>query len=197
MNDFLQKLTSKTRSLTVEYSLFNGSDIQIFLKDNEKIIDLIFMLQNDADLSFKMLVDIFPLDLLGKRKKRFQLIYHLLSVKFNQRIFIKIDLNEGEDIASITTVFPNANWYERESYDMFGIQFAGHPNLKRLLCDYEFDGFPLRKDFPLTGKVEVSYDEMEEKIVYKKVHLQQDYRNFDFLSPWEGPSYSEIEGKKE
>lgn len=197
MSDFLVKLKDGIANFPVECTYCNGNDIEILLKSPAQIIDVMLILQNDTKMSFKMLVDIFPLDFLGRREKRFQLVYHLLSVKFNQRIFVKVDLHENEDIVSIVTIFPNANWYESESYDMFGIQFAGHPNLKRLLCDYDFEGFPLRKDFPLTGKVEVSYDEMEEKIVHKKVHLQQDYRNFDFLSPWEGPVYAEIEDKKE
>lgn len=194
MDSFLLQIKEKLLDFPIDFSLLNGN-VNILLKNSDKIIDLLFVLQNE--LAFKMLVDIFPLDCLGKNAKRFQLIYHLLNVKYNQRLFIKVNLHEDEEISSITTIFPNANWYESESYDMFGINFSGHPNLKRLLCDYDFEGFPLRKDFPLTGKVEMSYDEMEEKIVYKKVHLQQDYRNFDFLSPWEGFSCKEFEGKRE
>ena len=117
--------------------------------------------------------------------ERFDVVYHLLSPRLNQRIRVKIEAGEAEPVSSVVEVFPAANWYEREAYDMFGILFSGHPDLRRILTDYGFQGFPLRKDFPLTGYVEVRYDEERKAVVYEPVRLAQDFRNFDFVSPWE------------
>lgn len=187
MNDFYAILQRELRNFDLEINYFNKHDFEIILLDFDRIIDLLLVLHNSKKLRFKTLVDLFGVDFLGKTEQRFQIIYNLLSIKFNQRVFVKINILEKQKIDSSVTVFPNANWYESEVFDMFGIEFSGHPNLKRLLCDYEFEGFPLRKDFPLTGNVEVYYNEQEKKVKYKPVHLQQNYRNFDFVSPWQGP----------
>ena len=124
-----------------------------------------------------------------QRAERFEVVYHLLSPRHNQRIRVKLRLEEDESVPSATGVFPGADWYEREAFDMYGILFSGHPDLRRLLTDYGFEGHPLRKDFPLTGFVEVHYDEELKRVVYEPVELRQEFRNFDFLSPWEGPEY--------
>ena len=152
-------------------------------------------------MKFKQLIDITAVDYPNK-KNRFRMIYLLLSHEFNKRIIIDFPLNENEKVFSITGIFPSANWMEREVFDMYGIKFKNHPDLRRILTDYGFKGHPLRKDFPLTGFNEVRYSEKEKKVVYEPVKLEQNYRNFDFESPWEGTNYikeiknSEKDGKK-
>jgi len=123
------------------------------------------------------------------REKRFEVVYHLLSYRHNERIRVKVQTDEITPIPSVITVFPTANWFEREAYDLYGVLFSGHPDLRRILTDYGFEGHPLRKDFPLTGFVEVRYDEEQKRVVYEPVKLQQEFRNFDFHSPWEGTDY--------
>jgi NADH-quinone oxidoreductase subunit C len=142
-------------------------------------------LRDDSLCRFETLIDICGVDY-PERSERFEVVYHFLSMKLNQRIRIKLTTDEDLPVASIVDVFPAANWYEREAFDMYGIQFSGHPDLRRILTDYGFEGFPLRKDFPLTGHVEVRYDDLEKRVVYEPVALTQEYRSFDFLSPWEG-----------
>ena len=137
---------------------------------------------------FKILVDLCGVDW-PQRAKRFDVVYHLLSLRHNSRIRVKVRTDETTPVPSIIEVFPAANWYERETYDLYGILFSGHPDLRRLLTDYGFEGHPLRKDFPLTGFVEVRYDQDEARVVYEPVKLTQEFRNFDFLSPWEGTDY--------
>jgi NADH-quinone oxidoreductase subunit C len=124
-----------------------------------------------------------------QRRKRFDVVYHLLSPRQNLRIRVKVSADEDTPVPSITSVYPGADWFEREAYDMYGILFSGHPDLRRLLTDYGFEGHPLRKDFPLTGFVEVRYDDEQKRVVYEPVELKQEFRNFDFLSPWEGTDY--------
>jgi len=137
---------------------------------------------------FKILVDLCGNDW-PQRAKRFDVVYHLLSPRQNLRIRIKVQTDEVTPVPSLIKVFPAANWFEREAYDLYGILFSGHPDLRRILTDYGFEGFPLRKDFPLTGFVEVRYDEAQGRVVYEPVKLNQEFRNFDFLSPWEGTDY--------
>lgn len=151
----------------------------------DHIIDLIIALRDEY--SFTQLIDLCGVDW-PEREKRFDIVYHMLSITRNARLRIKVPLAEGEHIPSVTRIHPGAEWYEREAYDMFGMVFDGHPDFRRILTDYDFEGFPLRKDFPLTGYVEVSYDDSKKQVVYKPVHLTQDYRDFDFTSPWEGPA---------
>ncbi|MFN0217436.1 MAG: NADH-quinone oxidoreductase subunit C [Hyphomicrobium sp.] len=153
-----------------------------------KIVEALTVLRDDARCQFVVLIDICGVDY-PERERRFDVVYHLLSPRLNQRIRVKIMTDETTPIASVNDVFPAANWYEREAYDMYGIRFTGHPDLRRLLTDYGFQGYPLRKDFPLTGFVEVRYDDEAKRVVYEPVKLNQEFRNFDFESPWEGPHY--------
>ncbi|MBT2130908.1 NADH-quinone oxidoreductase subunit C [Aliiroseovarius lamellibrachiae] len=145
-------------------------------------------LKTDKACKFSSLVDITAVDY-PTREERFDVVYHFLSMYTNQRIRVKVAVREDEMVPSITEVHPSANWFEREVFDMFGILFTGHPDLRRILTDYGFRGFPLRKDFPTTGYTEVRYDEVEKRVVYEPVSLTQEYRQFDFMSPWEGANY--------
>lgn len=142
-------------------------------------------LRDDPDFRFTVLVDLCGVDW-PEREQRFDVVYHLLSLGKNQRLRVKVMTDEDTPVPSVTGVFSSAGWYEREAWDLYGIVFADHPDLRRILTDYGFEGHPLRKDFPLTGFVEVRYDEEQKRVVYEKVKLTQDYRSFDFLSPWEG-----------
>jgi NADH-quinone oxidoreductase subunit C len=142
-------------------------------------------LRDDTDFRFTILLDVCGADW-PEREQRFDVVYHLLSLSQNQRIRVKVSTDEDTPVPSVTGVFSSAGWYEREAWDLYGILFSDHPDLRRLLTDYGFEGHPLRKDFPLTGFVEVRYDEEQKRVVYEKVKLTQDFRSFDFLSPWEG-----------
>ncbi len=152
------------------------------------IKDLVEFLKRDSQYRFTTLIDITAIDHPG-RDKRFDVVYHFLSMVLNQRIRVKVAIHEDAPMASIIDVHPAANWFEREVYDMYGIRFSGHPDLRRLLTDYGFKGHPLRKDFPTTGFSEVRYDEEKKRVVYEPVSLVQEYRQFDFMSPWEGAEY--------
>jgi NADH-quinone oxidoreductase subunit C len=145
-------------------------------------------LRDDPACRFTLLIDITAVDW-PQREKRFDVVYHLLSLAGNRRIRLKLELAENVSVASAVEVFPAANWFERETFDMYGITFADHPDLRRLLTDYGFSGYPLRKDFPLTGYVELRYDEEQKRVVYQPVELVQEFRDFDFMSPWEGARY--------
>ncbi len=149
------------------------------------IVSLVEFLKQDAQCQFTTLIDITAIDFPG-RGPRFEVVYHMLSMPLNNRIRIKASVDEGDAVPSIISLFPCANWFEREVFDMYGILFTGHPDLRRILTDYGFTGHPLRKDFPLTGYSEVKYDEVQKKVVYEPVELVQEFRNFDFVSPWEG-----------
>ena len=152
------------------------------------IVRALTALRDDTQCLFEVLVDICGVDY-PEREKRFDVVYHLLSPRRNQRIRIKCEADEDAAVPSAVDVFPAANWFEREAYDMYGILFSGHPDLRRLLTDYGFQGHPLRKDFPLTGYVEVRYDDAQKRVVYEPVRLTQEFRSFDFMSPWEGVEY--------
>ncbi|KAF0187252.1 MAG: NADH-quinone oxidoreductase subunit C [Alphaproteobacteria bacterium] len=151
----------------------------------DQIIPLLIFLRDDPRCQFQTLIDICGVDY-PERVQRFDVVYHLLSMRKNKRIRIKIRTDETTPVSSAIPVYPAADWFERETFDMYGVLFNGHPDLRRLLTDYGFQGFPLRKDFPLTGHVEVRYDPEQQRVVYEPVKLPQAYRNFDFLSPWEG-----------
>jgi NADH-quinone oxidoreductase subunit C len=151
----------------------------------EDIFAVIKFLRDDPRCKFTTLIDICGADY-PERGKRFDVVYHLLSMQLNHRIRIKVETDEDTPVASIASIFPCADWFEREAFDMYGILFANHPDLRRLLTDYGFEGFPLRKDFPLSGHVEVRYDAEQQRVIYEPVKLTQAYRNWDFLSPWEG-----------
>ncbi len=152
------------------------------------IVKVVTFLRDDGRCQFWSLIDITAVDW-PARESRFDVVYHLLSPKQNLRVRIKIEIDETTPVPSIIDVFPGANWFERETYDLYGVVFTGHPDMRRLLTDYGFEGHPLRKDFPLTGFVEVRYDDEQKRVVYEPVQLTQEFRNFDFLSPWEGPGY--------
>ena len=152
------------------------------------IVSLVEFLRTDPSCRFTSLVDITAVDH-PERPKRFDVIYHFLSMYQNHRIRLRVAAREDDMIPSITGIHPSANWFEREVFDMFGLLFTGHPDLRRILTDYGFEGHPMRKDFPLTGFVEVHYDEVKKQVVYEPVELRQEFRNFDFLSPWEGTDY--------
>jgi NADH-quinone oxidoreductase subunit C len=152
------------------------------------MVRVLTALRDDTQCLFEVLIDICGVDY-PEREKRFDVVYHLLSPRRNQRIRIKCAADEDTAVPSAVDVFPAANWFEREAYDMYGILFSGHPDLRRLLTDYGFQGHPLRKDFPLTGYVEVRYDDAQKRVVYEPVKLTQEFRSFDFMSPWEGVEY--------
>jgi NADH-quinone oxidoreductase subunit C len=156
--------------------------------DAAAIVEVIAFLRDDPKCRFINFIDICGADY-PAREKRFDVVYHLLSPRHNQRIRVKVETDEMTPVPSLCGVFPAANWYEREAYDFYGILFTGHPDLRRILTDYGFEGHPLRKDFPLTGFVEVRYDDEQKRVVYEPVKLVQEFRNFDFLSPWEGTEY--------
>jgi NADH-quinone oxidoreductase subunit C len=154
-----------------------------------QIANLLRYLRDDPRCMFTCLIDICGVDYPG-REKRFDVVYHLLSLHLNHRIRLKVQTDADNPVPSAVHVFPAANWFEREAFDLYGILFSGHPDLRRLLTDYGFQGHPLRKDFPLTGFVEVRYSEEQKRVVYEPVKLPQEFRNFDFLSPWEGADYN-------
>jgi len=162
----------------------------------EKIVKFLTFLRDDENLSFKTLLDVFGADMLGVRSPRFEVIYNLLSYKLNNRITIKVALNDKEKVETVAPVFSSAGWFEREVFDMYGIVFNNHSDMRRILTDYGFEGHPLRKDFPLTGYVEVRYSEEEKKVIYEPVKLMQEFRNFDFEMPWEGTQYAILKEDK-
>ncbi|MCB1449753.1 MAG: NADH-quinone oxidoreductase subunit C [Nitratireductor sp.] len=154
----------------------------------DDLISTLRMLRDDSKLAFWNIIDICGVDY-PEREERFEVVYHLLSPRQNARIRVKVMTDETTPVPSVTGVFPGADWFERECWDMYGILFTGHPDLRRILTDYGFEGHPQRKDFPLTGYVEVRYDDEAKRVIYEPVELRQEFRNFDFLSPWEGTDY--------
>ncbi len=169
---------------------------QLYLNiDKQDILEVILFLKTNNLTKFRQLIDITAVDY-PENENRFKLIYLLLSHEFNQRIVLDFFVHENVLIDSIVNIFPSANWMEREIFDMYGINFKNHPDLRRILTDYNFEGHPLRKDFPLTGHEEVRYSEDKKKVIYEKVKLEQDYRNFDYESPWEGTKYIKQQEKK-
>ncbi|MBM3572829.1 MAG: NADH-quinone oxidoreductase subunit C [Alphaproteobacteria bacterium] len=151
----------------------------------DAVLRVLTFLRDDSNCQFKALMDVCGVDY-PERERRFDVVYNLLSLKHNQRIRVKVRTDEATPVPSATSVFSSAGWFEREAWDLYGIYFADHPDLRRLLTDYGFEGHPMRKDFPLTGYVEVRYDDEQKRVVYEPVKLNQDFRSFDFLSPWEG-----------
>lgn len=168
--------------------VFLKNDELIVLASRGNLLGVIGFLRDNEKCQFTQLIDICGVDF-PERIQRFEVVYNLLSVRKNLRIRVKTTTDEKSTVPSCVDLFPAANWFEREAWDMYGIMFAGHPDLRRLLTDYGFEGFPLRKDFPLTGYVEVRYDDEKKRVVYEPVKLTQEFRNFDFLSPWEGTKY--------
>ena len=173
------ELTTKIKKTEINHN-------QIYLEiEKEHIIDVTLFIKNNKDTKFRQLIDITVVDY-PEQSKRFKVVYLFLSHEFNQRIILSYAIAENEVIPSLTTIFPAANWMEREVFDMYGVSFKDHPDLRRIMTDYNFEGHPLRKDFPLTGHTEVRYDDVEKKVVYEPVKLTQEYRDFDYISPWEG-----------
>ncbi len=153
-----------------------------------EIVRVLAFLRDDAECAFKLLLDVCGVDW-PQRARRFDVVYHLLSTTKNQRIRLKVEVDEQGSVPSCVSVYPTANWFERETFDMYGVTFSDHPDMRRILTDYGFSGYPLRKDFPLTGYVEVRYDDELKRVVYQPVQLVQEFRDFDFMSPWEGAKY--------
>ena len=183
------ELTSKIKKSSVDFN-------ELMIECNiENLIDTIQFLKSSDKLKFKQLIDIAGVDYLDS-DKRFQLVYLLLSHEKNLRIKVSINIEMGAEVPSLTKIFQSANWMEREVFDMYGIKFQNHPDLRRILTDYNFEGHPLRKDFPLTGFEEVRYSEKDKKVIYEPVKLEQNYRDFDFESPWEGTKYIKQESEK-
>jgi NADH-quinone oxidoreductase subunit C len=183
----LEKLINSELSSKIQNSSISNDEILIEVKENY-IIDVIQFLKSNEDCKFKQLIDIAGVDY-PDNDKRFELVYLLLSHEKNLRIKILTRFQVDQSVISLTKIFPSANWMEREVFDMYGIKFKNHPDLRRILTDYGFKGHPLRKDFPLTGFNEVRYSEKDKKVIYEPVKLEQNYRNFDFESPWEGTNY--------
>ena len=176
------ELTTKINSSKIKHD-------QIYLLiDSDDIIDVILFLKTNVNTKFRQLIDITAVDF-PEKEQRFRIVYLLLSHEFNTRVLIEFNISEGEKIPSLTKIFPSANWMEREVFDMYGVSFKDHPDLRRILTDYGFEGHPLRKDFPLTGHNEVRYSEDEKKVISEPVKLEQNFRNFDYESPWEGTKY--------
>ena len=176
------ELTTKIKKSEIKHN-------QLYLKiDSVDIIDVSLFIKNNKNTKFRQLIDITAVDY-PENTKRFKIVYLFLSHEFNQRIILNYLINENEVIPSLTSIYPAANWMEREVFDMYGVKFKDHPDLRRILTDYGFEGHPLRKDFPLTGHTEVRYSEDQKKVISEPVKLEQNYRNFDYESPWEGTKY--------
>ena len=183
----LEKILNSELNTKIKSSLIKHN--QIYLKvDEADLTEVILFLKTNSKTKFRQLIDITAVDY-PDNDRRFKLVYLLLSHENNQRLVINFTIKENEVVNSLTSIFPAANWVEREVFDMYGIEFKDHPDLRRILTDYDFQGFPLRKDFPLTGHNEVRYSEDEKKVIYEPVKLEQNYRNFDYESPWEGTKY--------
>ena len=183
----LEKIINSELSTKIKSSKIKHNQIYLNIA-NEDLIDVILFLKTNNSTKFKQLIDITAVDYL-ETEKRFKIVYLMLSHEFNNRVQVDFSINESDFVSTIIPLFPAANWMEREVFDMYGIKFKDHPDLRRILTDYGFEGYPLRKDFPLTGHSEVRYSETEKKVIYEDVKLEQNYRNFDFESPWKGTEY--------
>ncbi len=190
----LEKKINSELNTKINSSRINHEQLEIQI-DKESLLDVVIFLKKDNSTKFRQLIDITAVDYIGS-ENRFKMIYLLLSHEYNLRINITFSINENEVVNSLTKIFPSANWMEREVFDMYGIKFNDHPDLRRILTDYGFSGHPLRKDFPITGHSEVRYSEEKKKVVYEPVKLEQNYRNFDYSSPWEGTEYIKEVQKK-
>ncbi|WP_313199198.1 NADH-quinone oxidoreductase subunit C [Rhizobium sp.] len=190
MTEALSELSTyirEARPALVEDALIAYGELTL-LATGANVVELLTFLRDDPRCDFVNFIDACGVDY-PARVKRFDVVYHLMSPKQNQRIRVKLETAEDEPVPSVTSIYPGADWAEREAWDMYGILFTGHPDLRRILTDYGFEGHPLRKDFPTTGFVEVRYDDSLKRVVYEPVELRQEFRSFDFLSPWEGPEY--------
>ena len=193
LQDLEKKINSELGTKIKDSKINHG---QIYITINpEELLDTTLLLKTNKNTKFRQLIDITAVDY-PENQKRFKIVYLLLSHELNQRIILSYYIDENQQIPSLTKIFPSANWMEREIFDMYGIKFTDHPDLRRILTDYGFQGHPLRKDFPLTGHNEVRYGENEKKVIYEPVKLEQNYRNLDFESPWEGTKYIKEQTKK-
>ena len=190
----LEKAINSELTTKILSSKIKHDQINICIEDNN-LTEVMIFLKTHSSTKFKQLIDITAVDY-PERDKRFKMVYLLLSHEKNSRIKIEFDIKEGEILSSLTSIFPSANWMEREVFDMYGVEFKDHPDLRRILTDYGFKGHPLRKDFPLTGHNEVRYSEEDKKVIYEPVKLEQNYRNFDYESPWEGTKYIKEQTKE-
>ena len=186
VEDLAKEIGALLGSRIVSQTLAHGELTLVVEADH--IVEVLTRLRDDKGLRLEVLIDICGVDY-PERPRRFDVVYHLLSMRKNLRLRVKVEADADTPVPSVIEVFPAANWYERETYDMYGILFAGHPDLRRILTDYGFQGHPLRKDFPVTGFVELRYDDAQKRVVYEPVKLTQEFRNFDFESPWEGTNY--------
>ena len=194
LTELLSVIDAKMSEFVVNSEKINGEvTVEIGLESIIKFIDL---LATESDCQFTTLIDITAIDY-PQKLKRFRLVYHFLSMNQNRRLRVLVSISEGEVVPSIVGIHSSANWFEREVFDMYGIYFSGHPDLRRILTDYGFSGHPLRKDFPTTGYVEVRYDETKKQVVYEPTNLTQEYRQFDFLSPWEGVANFNVKSENE
>ena len=190
----LEKKINSELTTKINSSRINHDQLEIQI-NKESLLDVVIFLKKNNSTKFKQLIDITAVDYIGS-ENRFKMIYLFLSHEYNLRINLHFHINENEMVNSLTKVYPSANWMEREVFDMYGIKFNDHPDLRRILTDYGFSGHPLRKDFPITGHSEVRYSEEKKKVIYEPVKLEQNYRNFDYSSPWEGTEYIKEVQKK-
>ena len=190
----IEKLINSELTTKINSSEIKHENLKLFI-DQVDIVDVLLFLKNNPKTRFRQLVDLTAVDY-PEKEKRFTLVYFLLSHEKNVRASIEYQIKENDIVSSITSIFPAANWMEREVFDMYGVSFKGHPDLRRILTDYNFKGHPLRKDFPLTGHTEVRYNEEAKKVLSEPVRLEQNYRNFDYESPWEGTKYINQQTKK-
>lgn len=189
--DLAERVEEALEGAVLKHDILKGE--LVLLARRESIVDVLQFLRDDRECDFKVLIDICGVDY-PDRAERFEVVYQLLSLTQNNRVRVKVSTDENTPVPSVISVFSAANWLEREAWDMYGVYFSGHPDLRRILTDYGFEGHPLRKDFPLTGYVEVRWDDELKRVVYEPVKLTQDYRTFDFLSPWEGMTDVQLPG---
>ncbi len=183
LQDLADHVAAALPQAVIEHRIGHG-ELMVMVK-RDAVVDVLRFLRDDPRCRFELFCDLCGVDY-PERAERFEVVYNLLSLKLNQRIRVKVTTDEENAVPSVTGLYSAAAWFEREAWDLFGIYFSDHPDLRRLLTDYGFEGHPLRKDFPLTGYVELRYDEDQKRVVYEKVRLKQEFRSFDFLSPWEG-----------
>ena len=185
--EVIEKTINSELTTKIKSSKINHNQIYLSINDDD-LLDVVLFLKTNLNTKFAQLIDITAVDY-PENEKRFKIVYLFLSHENNQRLILDLCIKENEFVSSLSLIFPSANWMEREVFDMYGIEFKNHPDLRRILTDYNFKGYPLRKDFPLTGHNEVRYSEDEKKVIYEKVKLEQNYRKFDYESPWEGTKY--------
>ena len=190
----IEKFINSELTTKINNSIIKHDNLKLFI-DEEDLIEVLLFIKNNEKTKFKQLIDITAVDY-PEKEKRFKIIYFLLSHEMNVRASIEYEIKENHIVPSITSIYPSANWMEREVFDMYGVSFKDHPDLRRILTDYNFEGHPLRKDFPLTGHTEVRYNEEDKKVIYEPVKLEQNYRKFDYESPWEGTKYIKDQTKK-